>query len=213
MVSSFERRDRWHAIHALRARLAEDLADLPAAAWTTPSLCEGLSVREVLAHLTVSGSLGPFRWFAGVVRARFDFDAQVRSRLAEQLGADPAETLDRFRATVGSRTSPPLSTFALLGEIVIHGADIRRPLGLADAAGPEVLAPLLHHLRRTNEVVPAGSRVRGLRLVATDAAFDEGAGPAVHGPLLALVMATTGRRAFAEDLSGEGAGILLERAG
>jgi hypothetical protein len=51
-------------------------------------------------------------------------------RLVEQLGATPAETLERFRDTVTSTTKPPLPTVAMLGEAIVHGEDIRRPLGI-----------------------------------------------------------------------------------
>ncbi|SCL30430.1 maleylpyruvate isomerase N-terminal domain-containing protein [Micromonospora inyonensis] len=86
------RNDTWARIHAERAALATDLTGLPAQRFATPSLCAGLTVREVLAHLTAAASLNGWQWFAGVVRCRFDFDKQVTMRLNEQLGADPAET-------------------------------------------------------------------------------------------------------------------------
>src|ERR1700761_8346597 len=87
----------WPLVHAERASLAADLADLAGEQWATPSLCTGLTVREVLAHLTAGASLNPVRWLAGVIRCRFDFDRQVAMRLAEYMGAAPAETLARFR--------------------------------------------------------------------------------------------------------------------
>ncbi|WP_242588176.1 maleylpyruvate isomerase family mycothiol-dependent enzyme [Streptomyces albidoflavus] len=120
----------WASIHAERAALAADLAGLTEEQWATPSLCSGLTVREVLAHLTASASLNAVRWMAGVIRCRFDFDRQVAVRLAEQLGATPAETLERFRSVVASTTKPPLPVVAMLGETLVHGEDIRRPLGL-----------------------------------------------------------------------------------
>jgi uncharacterized protein (TIGR03083 family) len=83
-------------IHAERAALAADLADLTEQQWATRSLCDQFTVREVLAHLTAGASLNPVRWMAGVIRCRFDFDRRVAMRLAEQMGAGPAETLARF---------------------------------------------------------------------------------------------------------------------
>src|ERR687896_219355 len=62
--------DVWALVHAERAALVADLADLRDEQWATPSLCAGLSVREVLAHLTASASMGAFRWLAGVIRCR-----------------------------------------------------------------------------------------------------------------------------------------------
>ncbi|HEY5882600.1 MAG TPA: maleylpyruvate isomerase family mycothiol-dependent enzyme, partial [Nakamurella sp.] len=67
-------REIWPLIHAERAALADDLTGLDDSGWATPSLCAGFTVREVLAHLTATGSLGAIRWFAGVLRCRFDFD-------------------------------------------------------------------------------------------------------------------------------------------
>ncbi|WP_425266801.1 maleylpyruvate isomerase N-terminal domain-containing protein [Amycolatopsis thermalba] len=49
----------WPLVHAERAALADDLADLTDGQWATPSLCAGLSVREVLARLTAGASLTP----------------------------------------------------------------------------------------------------------------------------------------------------------
>jgi uncharacterized protein (TIGR03083 family) len=52
---------RWPLVHAERAALAADLAELTDQQWATESLCTGLTVREVLAHLTASASLDPVR--------------------------------------------------------------------------------------------------------------------------------------------------------
>src|SRR5215470_14091457 len=120
----------WSLVHAERAALAADLADLTGQQWAAPSLCTGFTVRQVLAHLTAGASLNPVRWLAGVIRCRFDFDKQVAMRLAEQLGATPAETLARFRCVVASTVKPPLPTAAMLGETIVHAEDIRAPLGI-----------------------------------------------------------------------------------
>jgi uncharacterized protein (TIGR03083 family) len=201
----------WRSVDEERAALAEQLDGLDTAAWATPSLCTGLTVREVLAHLTVSGAVSGPRWFLGVMRARFDFDRQVIDRLREQLGADPDETLARFRATVGSRTAPPLPRLALLGEMVVHGEDIRRPLGLVRAHPRATLDAVLRYYAGTDQVVVARKRVRGLRLEATDSGVSVGDGPAVRGTSLALIMAMTGRSAYCPELSGPGASMLADR--
>src|SRR6201982_2842968 len=87
----------WSLIHAERAALAADLAELTEQRWATRSLCDLFTVREVLAHLTAGASLNPVRWMAGVLRCRFDFDRQVAMRLAEHMGANPAANPLRFR--------------------------------------------------------------------------------------------------------------------
>ncbi|MFD3523953.1 maleylpyruvate isomerase family mycothiol-dependent enzyme [Streptomyces sp. NPDC058653] len=203
----------WSLIHAERAALADDLRDLTDEQWSTRSLCDELTVREVLAHLTSAAGLNPVRWLAGVIRCRFDFDKQVAMRLAEQLGASPAETLERFRRIVPSTTKPPVPVLAVLGETVVHGQDIRRPLGIHRDHPVEVVAQVAEYYAGTDLVVPAKGRVDGLRLVANDGPFTTGSGPLVSGTTVALVMAMTGRAAYCDDLEGEGVGLLRERCG
>ncbi|TDD25998.1 maleylpyruvate isomerase family mycothiol-dependent enzyme [Nonomuraea diastatica] len=206
-------KDVWPLIHAERAALAADLADLTAEQWATPSLCAGLTVREVLAHLTSSASLTPLRWLAGVIRCRFDFDKQVAMRLAEHLGTTPEDTLDGFRRAVTSTTSPPLPAIAILGETVVHGEDIRRPLGIRRDHPIGTLTRLARYYQGSDLVVLAKGRIGGLRLAATDGPFATGSGPLVSGTTLALVMAMTGRAACCDELDGDGVATLRERCG
>ncbi|WP_394428012.1 maleylpyruvate isomerase family mycothiol-dependent enzyme [Streptomyces sp. SGAir0957] len=203
----------WPLIRAERAALAADLTELRDDRWATPSLCAGLSVREVLAHLTAGASLNAVRWFAGVLRCRFDFDRQVAMRLSEQLGATPAETLERFRRTVPSRTKPPLPAMAMLGETLVHAEDIRRPLGMRRDYPVEVVTRVAEYYQGSDLVVLAKGRIGGLHLVATDGPFATGSGALVSGTTLALTMAMTGRTAFLDDLSGDGVERLRERSG
>ena len=201
----------WSLVHAERAALAADLAALTDEQWATPSLCAGLSVREVLAHLTAAASLDARRWLAGVIRCRFDFDKQVAMRLAEHLGATPAETLDRFRRVVTSTTKPPLPKIAMLGETIVHGDDIRRPLGIRRDHPAGTLTAVAEYYAGTDFVVVSRGRIGGLRLAADDGPFTSGAGPLVSGPTLALIMAMTGRAAACADLTGDGVPVLVER--
>ncbi|MGW5648799.1 maleylpyruvate isomerase family mycothiol-dependent enzyme [Saccharopolyspora sp. NPDC003752] len=202
----------WPLVHAERAALAADLADLTDEQWATPSLCTEFTVREVLAHLTAGASLTPARWFAGVIRCRFDFDKQVAMRLAEQLGANPAETLTRFRRVTTSTTKPPLPVVAMLGETIVHAEDIRRPLGIHRDYPIDTLTRLAEYYQGSDLVVPVKKRIAGLRLAATDGPFATGSGPLVSGTTLALTMAMTGRTAYFDELDGDGAATLLHRA-
>ncbi|MFJ9599510.1 maleylpyruvate isomerase family mycothiol-dependent enzyme [Streptomyces althioticus] len=202
----------WSMIRAERAALADDLEGLTAGQWATPSLCDGLTVREVLAHLTAGASLNTVRWLAGVVRCRFDFDRQVAMRLAEQLGSGPADTLDRFRRVVPSTTRPPLPALAMLGETVVHGEDIRRPLGIRRDYPVETVTAVAEYYRGTDLVVVAKGRIGGLKLVADDGPFSTGDGALVSGRTVDLVMAMTGRAACCDELDGDGVGILRGRA-
>ncbi|MGA5760440.1 maleylpyruvate isomerase family mycothiol-dependent enzyme [Nonomuraea bangladeshensis] len=201
----------WPLVHAERAALAADLAELTDEQWATPSLCAGLTVREVLAHLIAGASLNSVRWMAGVIRYRFDFDKQVAMRLAEQLGANAAETHDRFRRVITSTTKPPLPVVAMLGETIVHAEDIRRPLGIRHDYPIETLTRTAEYYQGSDLVLPAKKRIAGLRLVADDGSFTTGSGPLVSGSTLALIMAMTGRTAYCDELTGEGVKILRDR--
>lgn len=203
----------WTLVHAERAALSDDLAALDDAQWAHPSLCERWVVEDVVAHLTAAASIGPVRWFASVLGARFDFDLHNDRRRAEYRGATPAETLERFRRIVTSTTSPFGPTAAWLGEVIVHAQDIRRPLGLVRVPPVGTVTDVAHFYARRNFTVASRTAIEGLRVEATDGPFATGTGPLVSGTTLALTMAMAGRRVYCEDLSGPGVSILRARCG
>jgi uncharacterized protein (TIGR03083 family) len=201
----------WAAARTERASLADDLAALDEAQWAQRSLCGKWSVEEVVAHLTAAASIGPLRWMASVLGARFDFDLHNARRLAEHRGATPAETLERFRRVIAGTTSTFGPTAAWLGEVVVHAQDIRRPLGLERTPPVETVTPVAHFYAQRDFTVAGHTAAAGLRLEATDGPFATGTGPLVSGTTLALAMAMAGRRAYVEDLTGPGVPTLLGR--
>jgi uncharacterized protein (TIGR03083 family) len=201
----------WTATHDERAALADDLADLTPAQWATPSLCGDWTVEEVVAHLTAAASIGRWRWIASMLGARFDPAVHNVRRLAEHRGATPAETLARFRAVVTSTVAPTGHTAAWLGEVVVHGEDVRRPLGIAYSPPTATTTPVAQFFAGRDFTVAGKTLSRGLRLEATDGPFAAGAGPLVTGPTLALVMAMAGRATHLDDLGGPGVATLRER--
>ena len=203
--------DLWPAVHAERAALAEDLAGLDEDRWAEQSLCGRWSVEEVVAHLTAAASLGRFRWLRSMLGARFDADLHNQRRLEERRGATPAETLQRFRAVAGTRTAPSRDTAAWLGEVVVHGQDIRRPLGLPRTPPVGTVTEVARFFASRDFAVPSRSAAQGLRLVATDGPFETGSGPEVRGTTLALTLAMAGRAAYCDDLTGEGVTVLRSR--
>lgn len=210
-MSSLTRDRLWSAAHAERAALADELAPLDEEQWAHPSLCERWSIEQVVAHLTAAASVGPLRWFASVFGARFDFDLHNDRRLAEHLGATPAQTLELFRAVVTSTTSAPGPAAAWLGEVVVHSEDIRRPLGLVRAVPVEITTAVAEFYARHNFAVPSRAAIAQLRLEATDGPFAVGDGPLVRGTALALTMAMAGRSAYCNELTGPGVPTLRAR--
>lgn len=205
------RDDLWAAIHAERAALAEDLAGLDDAQWEQRSLCGRWTVEDVVAHLTAAASIGRLRWLRSVLGARFDFDLHNQRRLEEHRGATPADTLRRFRTVVGSTKAPSGHTVAWLGEVVVHGQDIRRPLGLGRTPPVEAVTEVARFFVGRDFAVPSRSAAQGLRLVATDGPFASGSGPLATGTTLALTMAMAGRGTYCDDLTGEGVPTLGSR--
>jgi len=129
----------WAAIRDERARLLADLEALPARAWSAPTLCGDWSVEDVVAHLTAGASTGRWAWLRSIVAARFDTDRHNARRLAEHRGPTPSDTLAGFRSVVDARVAPTGDLWAWLGEVVVHGTDIREPLGVRGAPSPEAV--------------------------------------------------------------------------
>lgn len=201
----------WSMIHEEREALHRDLQSLSQSQWDSPSLCEQWSVREVVAHLTAAASVGRIRWFASVFGARFNFDLHNRRRLNEHLGPTPADTLENFRRIITSTTAPLGSPVAWLGEVVVHSADIRRPLGITTTPRKKAVLKVARFYASRNFAVPSESAIKDLRLEATDGSFSVGDGPLVRGTPLALTMAMAGRRVYCADLCGDGVATITRR--
>lgn len=198
-------------IHAERATLADDLAGLTSDQWRHRSLCADWDVEQVVAHLTAVANVGQWRWLRSIVGARFRPDVHNERRLAEFLGPTPAETLARFRAAVTSTVTPSAHTAAYLGEVVVHAADIRHPLGIRRVTDVEVLLPIAEFFVSRDFTVSSKTHAAGLELRADDAPFVAGSGPVVSGPLLSLVMSLAGRDPYLDDLTGAGVATLRGR--
>lgn len=201
----------WSLIHAERAALAADLQLLSEAQWESPSLCADWSVREVVAHLSAAASVGRVRWIRSVLGARFHFDLHNQRRLTEHLGKNTADTLAEFRRIIPSRTAPLGHPTAWLGEVIVHSADIRRPLGIPSDPRPKAVVEVARFYASRDFAVPSQKAMDGLRLEATDETLSVGDGLLVRGTPLALIMAMAGRGAFCDDLTGEGVALFRSR--
>jgi uncharacterized protein (TIGR03083 family) len=201
----------WPVIHAERAALADDLAALTPDRWSTPSLCAGWSVHEVLGHMTATATMTPLGFLGRMARAGFRFEAMGRRNIAAQTADGPDATLARFRAAHNRSSGPPGPVDSWLGETLVHAEDIRRPLGITHAYPVDALSRVAEFYRGSNLLIGGKNRVAGLTLHATDTDWSAGTGPEVTGPILALVLATTGRAAALDELTGEGLTTLRDR--
>jgi len=201
----------WKHIHSERAVMAETLAELSDDAWTTPSLCQGWSVQDTAGHILAAAEQTPAAFYQELIAARFRFDV-FTDRAARRLGAlGPSVLVERLRARTTTTNHPPAPVMAMLGEIVVHGEDIRRPLGIAHKAPEEALVAVADSYRKSNLLIGAKRRIAGLRLRAADADWTSGDGPEVTGPLSSLVLSMTGRAAALADLTGDGVATLATR--
>ncbi len=203
--------DLWATIHSERQALAKDLATLNAAQWATPSLCGGWTVRDVLAHMTATARMTPPLFIGTFLASGFNFSKVQAAGVAAESGASSAETLARFAAEVNSSKHPPGPNDSWLGETLVHSEDIRRPLGIAHAYPKDAAVQVANFYKGSNLLIGAKSRIDGVTLRATDTDWQNGAGPQASGPIMALVMAMTGRAAALGDLSGDGVAMLATR--
>lgn len=206
------RHDRlWALARAERAALAEDLSKLSEEQWRHATLCGQWDVEHVVAHLTAAASLNQWRWLRSMIGARFRPDVHNQRRLADYRGRTPAETIDRFRAVIGSTTAPSGHTPTYLGEVVVHAQDIRWSLRLPATPSVDALTPVADFFAQRNFTVNSRTHVAGLQLRAEDGPFTAGSGPLVTGPTPALVMSMAGRVPCLDQLDGPGAPILRSR--
>lgn len=206
--------DVWLLVHAERAALIDDLVGLTDAQWAHPSLCEGWTVHDVAAHLVDNAMATRRGILLAMARARFDFDRQNAHGAARERGTTPAETLDRLREVALRTTTPGAPLDSRLVEEVVHGEDIRRPLGLTRSYPREaVLRALAHQAHTWVGLGGAKQHVAGLRLVATDHGVSLGEGSEVRGPAVSLLLAVSGRTVALGDLEGPGVATLSRRLG
>lgn len=196
---------------AERADLAAFLATLTPQQWDTPSLCDGWSVKDVVAHVVSYEDLDAIGLLKRFMKGRIARANQVG---VDEFAALSPQELVEF---LGHHLQPRGLTAGFGGMIAlvdgtIHHQDIRRPLGQPRTVPAD-------RLRRILELVPnnprlgARRRIKGLRLRATDMDWTHGRGPEVIGPGEALLMAMAGRPAAVADLAGPGRPTLAERVG
>lgn len=203
--------DLWPQIHSERKALAADLDGLDERAWSTPSLCSGWTVRDVVAHMTATAKISPASFFPKLLGSGFSLRRMQDKDIAAERGSSPADTLARFKDRVDSTSRPPGPADTMRGEVLVHSEDIRRPLGIVHTYPADMVQRVAEFFTGTNLILHSKSRIQGLTLRASDADWSYGNGPEVVGPLMSLVLAMTGRKAALSDLSGSGVATLQTR--
>lgn len=194
----------WKQIHDEREALLADLENLTDEQWRTQSLCAEWTVQQVVAHMVGTATSTKLGFLTGIAKNKGNLEAHLNEAVAKFGSGTPGQTLAAYRETMHNRTAPPGPVQSWLGEAVVHGEDIRKPLGLKRDHPAETLRELGDFYRGSNLVIGAKKRIAGLQLMATDMQWSNGSGEIVRGEMLPLLMTMTGRAAYLDDLDGEG---------
>ena len=201
-----------------REGLVDTLESLTPGQWLADSLCSEWRVVDVAAHLAWAPVLGAGAGAVAMVRNGFSMNRMIARSAIDwsSRGRDAIVAQLRENARSGARPigMPPV---AALADAVVHGLDVRRPLGLPGQVPPASLLPLAEFALGTPwpmNVVVGGSakrRFAGVRLVATDADWSYGEGSEVRASSEALALVLYGRTPRADELTGPGADLLRSR--
>ena len=199
----------WPMLEAERRSFVDYLRTVPESDWEKPSLCKGWTVKDVLAHSVAAAKNTPPSFLADMMVSGFSFNKMTDRRLNRERHRPVSELIDNLDALV-SRHTPPGK--AMLGEVIIHREDIRRPVGSPPYEYPaEHIIALADYYKKAGPPLGNKKRISGFTLKATDHDWSTGEGPVVSGPLASLLLAMTGRPAGLVDLSGEGLPAFAER--
>src|SRR5688572_12426891 len=202
-VVSMDRTSAWRIVEEQRLSLADLLAGLPPDQWVHPSLCDGWRVCDVAAHLTLGSRVGPLTGTVEFVRARGNVNRLIHDTAVRRADAvDQATVVADLRTSAASRRHPPgTSRLDPFADVLVHGQDIARPLGLSRPIPVEAALVAADRYWSMGFPFHARRRLAGLRLAATDADWTAGTGPTVEGPIGALLLVLTGRTASLDELS------------
>lgn len=198
--------DYFPVIAAERRAIADMLDELSPQQWDTRSLCESWTVRQVAAHLSVVLTHGVRTFVMAAIRAGGNLDRANCIVTAREATRPIPDIVGDLRANAESRFTPPtFGSEAPLTEVLLHGEDMRVPLGIADGRPAERWQGALDLL-----LSPKGRRgfaakgAPALRYMATDTDWAHGDGDEVRGPAAALALTISGRPARLAELGGPG---------
>jgi uncharacterized protein (TIGR03083 family) len=204
--------DIWVDVAAERNEVCDLLESLTSDQWDAPTLCDEWRVRDVVGHLILgSEKIHYGRTIVDFAKNRFNMNTLLAATAIREGNKAPEDLLKTLREHAASETRPPMTKPEdMLADTMIHGQDIRRPLGMPRTIPPERAIIVLDTMKNVG-FLGNKKRIAGLKLVATDIDWSHGDGPEVTGPAEALLMAMCGRRVALEDLTGDGVATMRSR--
>lgn len=199
---------------ANRRLFADVLDDLGESRARDATLCEGWDVRTLAGH-----QLQPIRvpsWRFLVTAARVRSVAGACDAYAVRLGDRPlSETAAELRRLAEAGSKPWFTgRQGPFTDSCIHLRDLAEPQGLAVTVPLEDWLAALDIIvspRGRESFVPVKGMLDGLHWRASDTDWSHGEGSIVTGSAEALAMVMSGRPAYLDRISGEGAGLLRRR--
>jgi uncharacterized protein (TIGR03083 family) len=204
----------WGWIAAERRTLADLAEGLTPEQLATPSLCAGWTVRDVIAHLTLNLTFSPRQSAGALIRSGFRPNRFIQLLTADAAERTDAELVALLRDRADAQWGPPgFGPLAPLTDLLVHGVDLRRPLGIAHAPDPDALRTSLDFVVSPKAGLGFTQRKhqRALRHEAGDVDWAHGDGPLVRGPAQSLLAVLCNRPAPLEDLTGDGVDLLRSR--
>ena len=135
--------DVWDAIATERRRLADDLEQLTPEQWKAQSQCDAWDVHHAATHTVMPLKLSSGQFFLGLAKAGFNpnkMNVRETAKLAAEMS--PSDIIQALRDNADNRWEPPVPGVGAeipLSEIVVHGQDIRRPLGIESGIPQETI--------------------------------------------------------------------------
>ncbi len=196
-----------------RRAVADMLESLTDTQWDTPTLSAGWTVHHVAAHLCM-----PFRYSLPkimwrMVKARGDFN-KVADQVAQADAAklSTSELVEIIRRNADHKFKRPGAGYdAPLSDIVVHGLDIRRPLGIERDIPAERISVVLNSAAGPKARKFYGNDISGVTFRASDTGWTHGSGPEVTGPAQDLALFLSGRNAGLDRCNGDGLAVLKSR--
>lgn len=179
-----------------RGKLYDWFDQLDETAWLEPSLCEGWTIQDVAAHLTIATRASTTEVLRLCIRSRGGFDTAMDFGVRELRSLSPSELMvvlrEQHRQVV---PLPVLGYESPYVDIVTHAFDVMVPRGQTPELDPNGRRDLLNALSRgpLRRYFPSPSHTHGLQ--ATDADWSSGdiSGTADQASTAELVLWYTGR--------------------
>jgi uncharacterized protein (TIGR03083 family) len=205
----------WSAIDAHRLRTAELLEQLSDDEWRHRSLCDGWTVRDVVAHLTMQ-QLGVRELLLGAVRHPGGMNRMIRDGARHRAERPKEQLVAEIRGMVGSRRhNIGVTCQETLVDILVHAQDIAMPLGrrleIDSQAAAVAATRVWSYSGGSKAKVFKQIRLESFRVSATDVTWAVGTGREITGPIVAILLLLTGRLAALPALSGDGVTLLASR--